>query len=319
LPLAVLDLGKTVTHRPSEFVVSDPFITFWIHDDDEATPEEFGFAFPDFTEWTLDRTESGAQVEVMELDFPSFLPYNHLQLNWYPVGQAGGFSSETTAFLLTRSEEEQTAYLNSNGPYHLVPHFDFQFMLKPPAYVAGIVCSEGYPPCETDDEEEEARFLDGGPDSYYPASFFLDPTSSAPHIGTRHQKDANKKKSDFRKKGEMIFGSYDGEPLFWGPRVAVEHFERLKAEALVLDDEDAIVTETFSIEQPEDFIHDGFWPLSYSVAYHVRDSYYTVSFKTLARHRASGPLVPLPSASPASVTAPAAVLSLLLVVVAALC
>jgi len=286
---SAMELDHQTSHVATVFPVSQPIITYW-NEDDGGNPVECGVAFPDFEQfWTLDYTAAGQSTERFVFNYPTELPFVHLQVDWNPLGHPGGMSESTTLEFLTWTPDQQLAFLQANGSFFGVPHFDVHFHMKSVAYVENITCSGGFPPCAWTPEEQE-RFMDPGPLSYYPKTYFLDPTAAVPAMGSHHERNVDKERDVFMADGEFIYGSYDGEILFWEPMISMAQFQAVRA--LAISDPSGEASQTFSIALPEDYIVDGYYPRAYTVSYYEDEAYFTVALDRLVSRRASGPLAP---------------------------
>lgn len=236
----------------------------WVKLDSEGNASDIGVSFTeaalsglpkqseDFEEYPLKLTlldGIGSSTFEYELLFPQeaeATPFTHMSLNWNPQGHAP--EGATT-----------------------VPHFDFHFNMLTPEERDAIGAEA------PDDFLEKAYKLP--PAELVPEGYVALPMAAEPRMGLHLVDPAS---PEFQRPFDRVFiyGSYDGEMVFWEPMVATSFLET-KANT------------TDAIKQPPSYPQSGYYPTAYSVNY--VDGQYSVSLNGLTFRSSTSASVPEPS------------------------
>ena len=169
------------------------------------------------------------ESEIITLQFPNKsdgLPFDHLDINWNMHGHEPDF-------------------------LYNVPHFDAHFYMVSEEYQMGIT-----------DPVKAAIYPDPEyvPAGYVPPPPFL-PVQLVPQMGVHWTKSTEAPPFTHT----FIFGSYDGEFIFYEPMFTVEYL-RNEADG-----------EIFPIAQPEEYAMGGYYyPTNYSIDYDPVKKEYTI-------------------------------------------
>jgi hypothetical protein len=166
----------------------------------------------------------GDEERILDLpaDAAPALPFSWIMLNWNPAGH--------------------------HAPYGR-PHFDFHFYATERSRIESIVpgrCGEMV------DCQEFQRASRPVPARYVPAGY-IDVGAVAPRMGN-HLLDSQSPelRDSLPFSSTFIFGTYDGEVIFWEPMITRDFLARTRAACL-------------EIRQPEAFRQAGYYPTQYCV------------------------------------------------------
>jgi hypothetical protein len=176
------------------------------------------------------------EMQAFVLDFPDEIStqfYTHVMLDWNPQGH------------------------EPPGVYD-IPHFDLHFYIIPNEERMAI----GPEPVE--------KFAHA-PDAMYVPEDYFQTEGGVPQMGA-HWLDAMAPELS----GEVftntfIWGSYDGEFIFWEPMITRDY---------LLSNPDEVI----SIKQPSEYQKDGWYATKYKVSYSATDEEYSIALTELKFH-----------------------------------
>jgi len=204
----------------------------WISEDENGNPMAVGVNLSDRV---LDKLPADPRDYV--LTFPHHGAtdfYKHLLINWNP---------------------------NGHDPLAIygVPHFDFHFY---------NISSNDRMMIGPNDSVQFAN----APAAQYVPPMYLQGPGGVPMMGS-HWVDLLSPEfsgSPFTK--TFIWGSYDGEFIFWEPMITRDYL-------LSLPDDN------IALRQPQAFQHDGWYPQNYTITHSTTPGRYTISLSNLAYHQ----------------------------------
>lgn len=211
----------------------------WIKSDSEGNPESVGVTF---TESALDGLPADKPNNGFDgYEFPLALPkgdalaktpYDHVALDWNPKGHI------------------------PPGIYD-VPHFDVHFYMNPISERQKITLEgEDMARCQL---KPDAKFL---PDGYMYA-----PGSEYKYMGSHWVDTSSPELSGKPFTYTFIYGSYNGQVVFWEPMVTVEYLKS-KPNLVV------------PIKQPKAYQRAGlYYPTSYTIRYNPQRHEYVVALE----------------------------------------
>lgn len=167
--------------------------------------------------------------QVITLQLPNKaagLPFDHIDLDWNQMGHEPDF-------------------------LYAVPHFDFHFFMVSEEYKMGMT-----------DTEKAANLPEP---QYVPAGYFLPAVELVPYMGVHWLSSAAPELGGVDFTHTFIFGSYDGEFIFYEPMITLDY---------LLNEADG---EYFPIAEPQEYQHKGyFYPTNYSMDYDSGKKEYTI-------------------------------------------
>ena len=190
------DNGANGIFKGPEVQVHDGKSWTWIQLNNQGNPERMGLTLTDkaLNSVPVGGDGGGHGHGGMENNFTikfhpkaSILPFNHVGMNWNPVGH-----------------EPEAIYGK--------PHFDFHFYMTTPEEVAAI------PPYEVD----SSKFKDWPAADYFLATY-INPGGGVPQMGA-HWLDVTSPELNGSEPftQTFIYGSYDGKVTFYEPMITLE-------------------------------------------------------------------------------------------------
>ena len=209
----------------------------WVSVADDGTPTAVGITLTETALAGLPVTATPGMIWTVEyiLDLPDIplLPFDHIGVNWNPQGHM------------------------PSGVYN-VPHFDFHFYLISPEERRQITA-------RGDDLERCRRAPAPGA---VPEGYIFAPESEEPGMGGHW---ADPRSHEFH--GEaftstFIYGTYEGEVIFWEPMVTKAYLE---------SHPDVMVP----LQVPQGYAQTGYYPTSYGIHYDTARREHTVTLEGL--------------------------------------
>lgn len=173
------------------------------------------------------------EMEVLTLELPKNGAtdfYTHIMVDWNPQGHEPGI--------------------------YFAPHFDFHFYIIPEEERLAI------------GPDDWAEFAADPLPQYVPTDYWHTP-GGVPQMGA-HWVDTTS--SEFTGGGfsqTFIWGSYDGEFIFWEPMITLDHLL-------------GHPSEIFTVKQPQAYQREGWYAHDYVIEYTTRPNQYTIALVNLA-------------------------------------
>lgn len=204
----------------------------WVSVNDNGTPRAVGINF------SKDLLEGlPAEQTSIVLDFPAGKGknfYTHATLDWNPEGH------------------------EPPGVYDK-PHFDIHFY---------IISKEARMAIGPNDSVQFAN----APDSIYVPAGYIHGPGGVPMMGAHWVDTMSPEFTGGTFTKTFIWGSYNGDFIFWEPMVTLDYF---------MSEPNDVVP----LRQPSAFHKDGWYPTKYKVSYSSSDSMYTVALLNLKYHK----------------------------------
>jgi len=204
----------------------------WVSENSCGKPLAVGI---DFSEKTLCGLPSASEEYVLDLPHNAATNFfKHLVINWNPNGHVP-------------------------FPIYGVPHFDFHFYRITEAERMMIGANDS------------VQFAHA-PASQYVPSMYLQAPGGDPMMGAHWVDLLSSEFNGGAFTKTFIWGSYDGEFIFWEPMVTLAY--------LLTQPDDNI-----PLRQPLAFQHNGWYPKSYVVKYSTSPKHYTIALTDLTFHK----------------------------------